>query len=108
MGAVLGVLSTVTGVISGVLSLVVDILGEFGVLLFIGGFFGLLVAFLWFFFRYLDKKRLTLPTIVFMLFFVIFLGGNILIIAQDARTRDAEPAQIESSAAEAGADIAVV
>ena len=94
----IGVISGVFGAIGGFLSLVVDIMGRFGVLLFIGGFFGLLLTFLWFLFRYIDKKRLALPTIFFVLFFVVFLSGNILMIVQDARAKEAASAQTEASA----------
>ena len=101
MDAVFSVLKTVAGVVGGVfhaigaaLGLIVEILGEFGVLLFVAGFFGLLMAALWFIFRYIDKKRLTLPTVVFMLFFLLFLGGNVLMLAHDTHTRGAgEPAE---------------
>ena len=87
---VLGIFATVTGAVSGFFSTIVDISGPFGTLIFIAGFVGLLFTFLWFFFRFLDKKRLALPTILFALFFVLFLSGNLLLIAQDARTGGAD------------------
>lgn len=100
MAAVFEILSMVTGTISAVLSLIVDILGQFGIVFFVVGFFGLLGAFLWFFFRFIDKRRLALPAAVFALSFVIFLSGNILLLAQDARTKGEE---IARSAVEASA-----
>ena len=86
MNVVLNILDTIAsvlGVIPRTWSLVVGILGPFGMFLFLGGFFGLLITFLWFFFRYLDQKRLVLPTFVFTVFFLVFLSGNILMIAYD-------------------------
>lgn len=100
MAAVIDALNTVTDIVTGVTNLIMDILGRFGVLLFIAGFFGILFTFLWFIFRYIDKRRLTLPAIAFTLFFIIFLSGNILMIAQDARTKDAEAAQLETAGEE--------
>lgn len=89
MNAVLTVLDAIAAVLGffpNTWNMVVDILGPFGLLLFVGGFIGLLITFLWFFFRYLDQKRLVLPALVFTLFFLVFLGGNILMIAHDAHT----------------------
>lgn len=53
-----------------------DKMAGFGHYLFLFGFLGVLYTFLWFFFRYLDRKKLLLPTIAFALFFVVFLGGG--------------------------------
>ena len=100
MDAVFGVLRTASDVVTGTASLIVELLGRFGVLLFMAGFFGLLFTFLWFIFRYIDKRRLALPTIVFTLFFIVFLSGNILMLAQDAHTRNAAPERIETEQAE--------
>lgn len=88
MDAVLGVLNTIAGIfgrVSGALSSVNNILGNLSAYIFLGGFFGLLFAFLWFLFRYLDKKKLTLPALLFVLFLVIFLGGNLLLISNSTR-----------------------
>ncbi len=96
MDAVLGVLGTVTGVIGPIFSIigssfstVSSILTRFSTAVFMVGFLGLLFTFLWFFFRYLDKKKLTLPAVVFTFFFLVFLSGNVLLIAHDEQTRAA-------------------
>lgn len=83
---VLDAIAAVLGFFPNTWSLIVDILGPFGLLLFVGGFIGLLITFLWFFFRYLDQKRLVLPALVFTLFFLVFLSGNILMIAHYGHT----------------------
>ncbi len=82
-----------------------DIIEKCRVLVFLLGFFGLLLTFLWFFFRYLDKKRLTMPAVAFTLFFFIFLSGNILMISQDKepsssrrKTSSKESAAVEQTA----------
>lgn len=83
---ILDVLAKVFGVLrntGATIGSVTDILKNYSVLIFLGGFFGLLLAFLWFFFRYLDKKRLALPAMLFTLFLLIFLGGNLLLIMRD-------------------------
>lgn len=113
MDAVLGVLSTVGGVfrtISGIFSAIMDVLSGFGTYIFLGGFFGLLLTFLWFIFRYLDKKKLTLPVMVFTLFFAIFLGGNLLMLSKEAKDLEstAQSISIETEAtdtASSGDDI---
>ena len=91
MDAVKGVLSTVTGVAGpvfhtagSIFSTAGQVLSKMGTTIFVLGFIGILLTFLWFFFRYLDKKGLTLPTVIFVFFFFIFLSGNLLLIAQDA------------------------
>lgn len=90
MGAVTGVLGKVGGVfgavggvfggVFGVLGETLDLLGRYGAYLFIAGFFGVLMAFLWFFFRYLDRKRLALPTVLFTFFLVVLLGGGAMML----------------------------
>ena len=88
MDAVMGVLGQIGNVfqiVLGVLSVGLDVLLNFSAVLFVGGFIGVLLTFLWFFFKYLDKKSLVLPAIAFTLFFIIFLGGNVLLIAQDVK-----------------------
>ncbi len=125
MGAVKGILASVSGVfatignflgpvfrvIGSVISAVMDILSRFSTVVFVLGFFGLLFAFLWFILRYLDKKRLSVPTIVFMIFFFIFLSGNILLITQDMKEKsaaDTPAAQtVETEAAQSGGETAV-
>lgn len=97
MTAAMDAINTGLDVVTGVTNMVLDLLGRFGVLLFIAGFFGILFTALWFIFRYIDKRRLTLPAFIFTLFFLVFLSGNILMIAQDARTREAEAAQTEAA-----------
>lgn len=93
MDAVKGVLGTVVGVAGPifhttgtVFSVAGEVLSGMGSTIFVLGFIGILLTFLWFFFRYLDKKQLTLPTVVFIFFFFVFLSGNLLLIAQDTRT----------------------
>ena len=97
MDAVLGILGTVGGIagpIFGIIGRAFSNLGtvltKFSIAIFIAGFLGILFAFLWFFFRYLDEKKLTLPAAVFTLFFFVFLSGNLLLIARDAQLRDAK------------------
>lgn len=80
---ILDAIAAVLGFFPRTWGMIVDVLGPFGLLLFVGGFFGLLIAFLWFFFRYLDQKRLVLPALVFTLFFLVFLSGNLLMIAHN-------------------------
>lgn len=68
----------------GILGAVLDALCKFSIWIFLGGFFGVLLTFLWFLFRYLDKKKLFLPVVVFTLCFLVFLSGSILLLLQDA------------------------
>ncbi len=96
MDAALGVLGGVGSTIGPIFALiglvfskVRDVLVNHSVLIFFCGFFGILLTFLWFFFRYLDQKKLSLPTFVFTFFFLMFLSGNLLMIAQDAERREA-------------------
>jgi hypothetical protein len=120
MDAVKGILATVTGVvgpvfgsIDRVLSAVVQILTQFSVAIFVAGFVGILFAFLWFLFRYLDKKKITIPALVFTLFFLIFLSGNMLLIARDAKLRESpsQEAAVQSAEntedAEASGEVAI-
>ena len=93
MEAVFNVLSSVLGAVAGFFTmlgdlhaLTIELFAEFGVGFFMFGFFGLLMTFLWFLFRFLDKKRLVFPTIVFTFFFLIFLSGNLLMLSQQTRT----------------------
>ncbi len=112
MDAVKGVLATVTGTLGPILqttgnifSAAGDVLEKLGSTIFILGFLGILFTFLWFLFRYLDKKQLTLPTVVFIFFFVVFLSGNLLIIAQDAKAKDTEQVVVvETPSSESAAD----
>ena len=106
LAAVLGVVGPVFGAVDRILSAVVQILTQFGVAIFVAGFVGVLFAFLWFLFRYLDKKKLTLPALVFTLFFLIFLSGNMLLIARDAKLREPPPREAGEQDAEALADAA--
>ncbi len=125
MGAVKGIFASVSGlfatvgnflgpifhVIGGIFSAIFEILSRFSTVVFVIGFFGLLFAFLWFIMRYLDKKRLSIPTVVFMIFFFIFLSGNILLITQDMKSKsDETPAAqtaVTETAAQSGAESAV-
>ena len=84
MAAVLGVLGTVGGIISGAFNLFVETVGPMSVFLFLGAFLGLLSTFLWFFFRWLDMRGVFLPVVVFSLFFVLFLSSGALLILQDS------------------------
>lgn len=100
LDTVLGILSTIGGIfgeISAVSSRVMGVLNSMSMYIFLGGFFGLLFAFLWFLFRYLDKKRLTMPVVMFTLFFLIFLGGNLLLISS---SRAEAEAQLQAISAE--------
>ena len=116
MEAVFGVLSTVLGAIAGffhmvgdVHELVIKLFGPFGTTFFLFGFFGLLMTFLWFLFRFLDKKRLAMPTVFFTIFFLIFLGGNLLMLSQATEAeKDAAPATEQSAEYAAGEDQAAV
>jgi hypothetical protein len=115
MEAVFGVLSTVLGAIAGffhmvgdVHELVIKLFGPFGTTFFLFGFFGLLMTFLWFLFRFLDKKRLAMPTVFFTIFFLIFLGGNLLMLSQASQEKDAAPATEQSAEYSAGEDQAAV
>ena len=116
MEAVVGVLSTVLGAIAGffhtigdVHELVIELFGPFGVTFFLFGFFGLLMTFLWFVFRFLDKKRLAMPTVFFTIFFLIFLGGNLLMLSQATEPeKDAAAAAEQSAEYPASADQAAV
>ena len=103
MGTVLGVLGKIAGTLGGVfatvfgvLGLVVGVLTGVRVFLFLGGFFGILGAFLWFFFWYLDRKTLILPTIVFSVFFVVFLCGFSLVIIHSGDEAAAETETAET------------
>ena len=110
MDSVFGVLSTVLGAIAGFFAmvgdtheLVLDLFSGYGVTFFVLGFFGLLFTFLWFLFRFLDRSRLALPTIVFALFFIIFLSGNLLMLSQETHARKAaesESAPVEQTVPE--------
>ena len=109
MDAVLGVLGTVTGVIGPIFSIigssfstVSSILTRFSTAVFMVGFLGLLFTFLWFFFRYLDKKKLTLPAVVFTFFFLVFLSGNVLLIAHDEQTRAAALTETAEQSVDSG------
>ena len=95
---VLGQIGNIFQIVVGVLSAGLDVLLNFSAVLFVGGFIGVLLTFLWFFFKYLDKKSLVLPAIAFTLFFIIFLGGNVLLIAQDVRN-SRQPAEQEATQA---------
>ena len=93
MDAAKGVFDTVTGVAGpifhtagSIFSAAGETLSKMGTTIFVLGFIGILLTFLWFLFRYLDKKRLALPTVIFVFFFFVFLSGNLLLIAQDAGT----------------------
>ena len=99
MDAVLGVLSSVAGVVTTILNGI----GKYSIYLFLGSFFGLLTAFLWFFFRWLDLRRVALSVIVFFLFFAIFLGSSTMLLLQDSghlggAVADAADAADESAA----------
>lgn len=132
MGAALetvkGVLSTISGVfetvaqvlgpifniLGGIFTVMGELLRRSSALIFLLGFYGLLLAFLWFLFSYLDKKRLTLPVVAFTLAFFLFLSGNLLMIAQDqqAQEENARAAQtvgtsVETVETAGGNDIAV-
>ncbi len=105
MEAVFGVLSTALGAIAGffhtvgdVHELVIELFGPFGTTFFLFGFFGLLMTFLWFLFRFLDKKRLAMPTVFFTIFFLIFLGGNLLMLSQASRAEQDSAAAAEQQA----------
>ncbi|MBR3561353.1 MAG: hypothetical protein IKN81_07495 [Oscillospiraceae bacterium] len=100
MEAVFGVLSTVLSAIAAffhmlgnVHALVIELFGSFGVTFFLFGFFGLLMTFLWFLFRFIDKKRLAMPTVFFTIFFLIFLGGNLLMLSQASQEEKAPAAE---------------
>ncbi|MBO4913815.1 MAG: hypothetical protein J5449_01290 [Oscillospiraceae bacterium] len=107
MEAVKGVLSTISGifgkvgeifgivsdflkpildVIGGVLSVVGEILSRSSALVFLVGFYGLLLAFIWFLFCYLDKKRLTLPVVAFTFAFLVFISGNLMMISNEQKS----------------------
>lgn len=110
MEAVFNTLSAVLSAVAGFFSMIgdlhtltVELFGEFGVTFFMIGFFGLLFTFLWFLFRFLDRSRLALPTIVFALFFIIFLSGNLLMLSQETHARKAaesESAPVEQTVPE--------
>lgn len=106
MDAVRGVLGTVGSVFQtagGIFSAAGDVLSKMGSTIFVLGFIGILFTFLWFLFRYLDKKQLTLPTVVFVFFFFVFLSGNLLLIAQDTKTVNApEPQTVGAEVQPAG------
>ena len=111
MDAVLGVLSKIGDfllMIASFLTPIFDALAKHSHLIFLMGFYGLLMAFLWFFFWYLDRKKLVLPTIVFSLFFVIFISGTTLLLFrgdedQSAAASGQETVEIEESeSAESG------
>lgn len=114
-GTVSQFLSPIFKVIGSIFTVMGELLRRSSALIFLLGFYGLLLAFLWFLFSYLDKKRLTLPVVVFTLAFFLFLGGNLLMIAEDQNAKDSEPAAVtqtvgsESETAEAtgGNDISV-
>ncbi len=91
-----GVLGPILGVIGKIFALLTGVLEKFSTVVFLLGFFGLLFAFIWFFLRYLDKKRVALPALVFSLFFLIFLSGNILMITHDMKVKAAESAAEET------------
>lgn len=107
MEAVFGVLSTVLGAIAGffhmvgdVHELIIKLFGPFGTTFFMFGFFGLLMTFLWFLFRFIDKKRLAMPTVFFTIFFLIFLGGNLLMLSQASQEEKAPEQSAEYSVGE--------
>ena len=99
---VLGVVGSVFHTAGGIFSAAGDVLSKMGSTIFVLGFIGILLTFLWFLFRYMDKKQLTLPTVVFVFFFFLFLGGNFLLITEDTKT-DSPPetqavgAQVQSA-----------
>ena len=100
MGAVKNILGTVGGFLGPIFaaigrffSAMGALMEKFSVVIFLLGFIGLLFAFIWFFLRYLDKRRLALPALIFTIFFVIFLSGNVLLISQDAKTKAAAKAE---------------
>ncbi len=90
VGAFLGPIFKTIGKLS---ALAMGVLEKSSVLVFLLGFIGLLFAFLWFLLRYLDKKRVALPALVFSLFFLIFLSGNILLITHDMKAKAADAAE---------------
>ncbi len=99
MDAVKNILGTVAGVLGPifhgaghVFSSAGDVLSKMGSTIFVLGFIGILFTFLWFLFRYLDQKQLTLPTVIFVFFFFVFLSANLLMIAQDAKVKETVPA----------------
>lgn len=96
MDAVMGAFGTLGAVfqtVGGIFSAAGDVLSRMGTSIFVLGFIGLLLTFLWFLFRYLDEKRLTLPTMIFVFFFFVFLSANLLLITQDAKTINAAETQ---------------
>lgn len=88
-GTVAGVAGPIFHTAGSIFSAAGDVLSNMGSTIFVLGFIGILFTFLWFLFRYLDKKQLTLPTVIFVFFFFIFLSGNLLLIAQDAAVESA-------------------
>ena len=92
MDAVLGVLSTIGEIfrmVSGVTSGIMDALRGFGSYIFLAGFFGILLASLWFIFRYIDKQKLTAPAVFFALFFAMLLSGNLLMLSSESKSLEA-------------------
>lgn len=117
MDSVFGVLSTVLGAIAGFFAmvgdtheLVLDLFSGYGVTFFVLGFFGLLFTFLWFLFRFIDQRRLAMPTVFFMIFFLIFLSGNLLMLSHSAETNSAamEAADLDTPPAFLSDDAAVL
>ena len=88
---VLDVLKTVFGNIGAVTSSISAVLHQFSLYVFLGGFLGIMLAFVWFFFRYLDKKKLALPAFLFMMFFVMFLSGNLLLLSDAGEAAENAP-----------------
>ena len=107
MGAVLGTVGNVLGMGFGILGTAfgvladsLDLLGQYSAYLFICGFFGVLMAFLWFFFRYLDRKKLVLPTVMFAFFLILLLGSGAVMVLRDIESsRTPEPASTGDIAA---------
>ncbi|MBQ9460052.1 MAG: hypothetical protein IJU66_09000 [Oscillospiraceae bacterium] len=83
-------------VADGIFSVIAELLSRSSALVFLIGFYGLLLAFLWFLFSYLDKKRLTLPVVVFTLAFFVFLSGNLLMISQEQKSGEESSVQAET------------
>ena len=66
--------------VSAILDVITEALAKIGHPIFMLGFLGILYTFLWFLFRYLDRKKLVLPTVMFAIFFMLLLGGGSLLL----------------------------
>ena len=111
MGAVLGTVGNVLGMVSGVLGTAfgvlaeaLELLSQYSAYLFICGFFGVLMAFLWFFFRYLDRKKLVLPTIMFTFFLLVLLGSGAAMVLREMSSSEKQEAPDTQSVASSGAE----